>query len=273
MKAVAFDLAPAADLADAVAVLAAREGAKVMAGGCSLGPMLNLRLARPSALVDLRRISSLRRLVREDTHLGLGAGWTHAEIEDGVVPDVTLGLMRRVAHGIAYRAVRNRGTIGGSLAHADPAADWVSTLTALDAELVIVGPGGTRTARLPAFMTAAYTPALAEDEILTAVRIPILAETARWGYHKICRKTGEFAQAIGAVVVDRPRGFARIVCGAVEAPPVVLVQASAALLAGETARVQALAREETLAALAGHDATFRDLHVIAVERSLNEAGL
>lgn len=270
MKAAAFDLAPAASLNEAVGALAG-DGAKVMAGGCSLGPMLNLRLARPSTLVDLRRIGELRTLQRSDAHLLLGAAWTHAEIEDGVVPDVTAGLMPRVAHGIAYRAVRNRGTVGGSLAHADPAADWVSTLTALDARLVIQGPAGTREAALPDFFLAAYTTNLADDEIITAVRIPVLSGTARTGYHKICRKTGEFAQAIGAAVVDAERGFARVVCGAIEAPPILLLGAAKALLAGDRAGALSRAKEDVDAALKDHDAAFRALHAVAVERALDEA--
>ncbi len=270
MKPAAYDLTLATSLPDAVAALGAREGAKAVSGGCSLGPMLNLRLARPSLLVDLRRVEALRALKRSDTHLEIGAGWTHGEIEDGVVPDVTGGLMGRVAHGIAYRAVRNRGTLGGSLAHADPAADWVSTMAVLDARLVINGAGGTRLSRLGDFMIAAYTTSLAEDEILSAVQVPVLSAAARAGYHKVCRKTGEFAQAIGAVVLDREAGLARVVCGAIEAPPVVLEATSAALLKGEPVAV--LADEEVEAVLAGHPASFRAMHRAAVARALNEVG-
>lgn len=270
MKAAPFDLAAAASLTEAVGALA-RDGAKVVAGGCSLGPMLNLRLARPSALIDLRRLGELRVLERSDTHLLLGAGWTHAEIEDGVVPDISAGLMQRVAHTIAYRAVRNRGTVGGSLAHADPAADWVSTLTALDARLLIHGPAGLREEALPRFFLAAYTTSLADDEIIAAIRIPVLSGAARTGYHKICRKTGEFSQATGTVVVDAPRGFARVVCGAIEAPPLLLDGAAKALLAGDPAGALRVAAEEIEAALSKHGTAFRALHAVAVERALQEA--
>lgn len=270
MKAASFDLASASSLTEAVGALA-RDGAKVVAGGCSLGPMLNLRLARPSALVDLRRLAELRALERSDTHLLLGSGWTHAEIEDGVVPDVTAGLMPRVAHTIAYRAVRNRGTVGGSLAHADPAADWLSTLTALDARLIIQGPARLREEALPGFFLAAYTTSLADDEIITAIRLPVLSGAARTGYHKICRKTGEFSQATGAVVVDARRGFARVVCGAIEGPPLLLEGAAQALLAGDPNGALRLAVEEIEAALSDREAAFRALHVVAVERALQEA--
>ncbi|MEP9352549.1 FAD binding domain-containing protein [Xanthobacter sp. KR7-65] len=269
MKPAPFDLTLAESLPQALAALAA-EGAKPVSGGCSLGPMLNLRLARPSALVDLRRVGALRTLEGSKTHLDIGAGWTHAEIEDGVVPDVTAGLMRRVAHGIAYRAVRNRGTIGGSLAHADPAADWISTLTALDARLLIRSAAGARECAMGDFMLAAYTTSLASGEVLAAVRVPVLSAGARAGYHKICRKTGEFAQAIGAVVLDGPRGFARVVAGAVEAPPLVLAAASDALRAGDAAKAARLAAEEVDAAFAGQAESFRALHRVAVERALDE---
>ncbi|QRG05950.1 FAD binding domain-containing protein [Xanthobacter dioxanivorans] len=272
MKPAAFDLTLATSLDQALAALAG-EGAKPVSGGCSLGPMLNLRLARPAALVDLRRVGELRTLTRGTDFLEIGAGWTHAEIEDGVVPDVTAGLMRRVAHGIAYRAVRNRGTIGGSLAHADPAADWISTLSVLDARLVIRSKAGTRESAMGDFMIAAYTTTLQPDEVLAAVRVPVLSAGAKVGYHKLCRKTGEFAQAIGAVVVDGARGFARVVAGAVEAPPLVLPGASEALGAGDAAGALAKAEEEIEAALAGHPEAFRAIHKVAVARAFSDAGI
>jgi carbon-monoxide dehydrogenase medium subunit len=102
-----------------------------MAGGQSLGPMLNLRLAQPKQVIDISRLSELRQAKIEGNVLAIGACVTHAQIEDGDMPDVTLGLMPFVARGIAYRAVRNRGTIGGSIAHADPAADWLTTTMAM----------------------------------------------------------------------------------------------------------------------------------------------
>ena len=140
MKSSAFELKHARTLGEATELLAAADGdAKVLAGGQSLVPTLNLRLARPKLLVDIKRASGFRELAADDRVFSIGAGWTHAEIEDGVLEDPTRGLLRSVAHGIAYRAVRNRGTMGGSLAHADPAADWVSTLAALGATIVVQG--------------------------------------------------------------------------------------------------------------------------------------
>ena len=118
-------------------------GTRIISGGQSLGPMLNLRLARPSRLVDVTGLSGLAEIRQTDSHVEIGAAVTHARIEDGEVPDPIPGMLRHVAAGIAYRAVRNRGTIGGSLCHADPAADWVTAMTALGATLLVRdGSGG-----------------------------------------------------------------------------------------------------------------------------------
>src|SRR6185503_21358955 len=136
---------------------------------------------------------------------------THAAIEDGRVSDPTGGFLARVARGIAYRAVRTRGTIGGSLAHADPAADWLSCLAALGAQVQIAGSGGNRRMALAGFVRGALETELAERELLTAVRIPRFSREARFGFHKICRKTGEFADAIGVAVHDPARQLTRLV--------------------------------------------------------------
>ncbi|MCK9917755.1 FAD binding domain-containing protein [Microbacteriaceae bacterium K1510] len=272
MKPVAFDYHKASNVSDALAALGVPDGdAKPVAGGCSLGPMLNLRLVRPAKLIDLRAASDLRQLTLAPDRLTIGACWTHAEIEDGIVPDVTRGLMQKVAGGIAYRPVRNRGTIGGSLAHADPAADWVTTMAVLDAGIHISGKNGTRRESALSFMLGAYATTLAADELVTAIDVPVLSERARWAYHKIARKTGEFALAIGAVVHDPARDYARIVCGAVEAPPLVLPRASAALREGPAAALAA-AEAEVDTLLLAHDGVFKQQHKVAIERALAELG-
>jgi carbon-monoxide dehydrogenase medium subunit len=151
MKPAPFDYVRPATVDEAVRALTSASNAKIMAGGQTLGPMLNLRLAQPDLLVDVTRISDLAAVSEDKDALTIGATVTHAAIEDGRVPDPANGFLRRVARGIAYRAVRTRGTVGGSLAHGDPAADWLSALTALGSEVVIAGPGGTRRRpRLPA---------------------------------------------------------------------------------------------------------------------------
>jgi carbon-monoxide dehydrogenase medium subunit len=214
-------------LAEAIKLLAAGGGmAKLIAGGQSFGPMLNLRLAQPDLLVDVRGLPELLVASEDKDAVTLGACTTHAAIEDGRVPDATAGMMRFVARDIAYRAIRNRGTIGGSLAHADPAGDWVSVLMLLDATVIINGPKGERRVPASQFVTGALATALAEDEILTAVRIARFSPKARWSYYKFCRKTGEFAEAIAGFVVDPERGIARAVIGAAEGAPVLIADAT-----------------------------------------------
>ncbi len=144
MKPAPFDYMRPRDVMEAVRLLGASPGAKVLAGGQTLGPMLNLRLAQPALLVDITRIPELATVEEDAQSVTIGAAVTHAAIEDGRVPDPTGGFLVRIARGIGYRAVRTRGTIGGSLAHADPAADWLSALTALGADVVIAGPSANR---------------------------------------------------------------------------------------------------------------------------------
>ncbi|WP_028241254.1 FAD binding domain-containing protein [Stutzerimonas azotifigens] len=228
MKAAAFDYHGPATVAEAVALLRESDGmGKAVAGSQSLGPMMNLRLAQPTQLVDLRFLGELRECRDEGAAVLFGAGVTHAAIEDGKVPDPSLGLMPHVAGRIAYRAVRNRGTLGGSLAHADPAADWVNVMALLDAELILAGPDGERSVRAGEFMLGAFTTVLAEDEIIKAVRVRRLGPAARWSYYKFNRKTGEFAEAIAAFVDDPESGVRRAIVGAVDGAPYVIEDASA----------------------------------------------
>ncbi|HML83460.1 MAG TPA: FAD binding domain-containing protein [Thiomonas arsenitoxydans] len=227
MKAAAFDYARPTALGDALERLLACEGvAQCMSGSQSLGPMLNLRLVQPDLLVDLRAITALRACRVEEGAVVLGALTTHAAIEDRAVPDATRGLMPWVARGIAYRAIRNRGTLGGSLAHADPAADWVNLMAVLDAECIVAGPSGGRSVPAAAWVRGAFTTALQEHDILTAVRIPQLSAQARWSFYKVNRKPGEFAQAIAAFVDDPERGVRRAVIGALAGPPYVIDDAA-----------------------------------------------
>ena len=195
---------------------------KVMAGGQSLLPMMNLRMALAEHVIDLSGISSLRETKWVENRFFIGAGVTHAMIEDGKVEDPTRGYLRRVASGIAYRSVRNRGTIGGSLAHADPAADWPAALLALNSTVVVEGPAGKREIPLADFQVGLMETALQPGEVLTGVLVPRLSERARWAYVKFQRKVGEFAHSIGAAVVDPSLGISNLVLGAVGGKPVCL---------------------------------------------------
>lgn len=235
MKAAPFEYERPADIGEAIRMLAeAGDAANVLAGGQSLIPMLNLRLVRPALVVDVQRLEALRRIEDQGEHVFIGALVTHAAVEDGAVPGIGADILRAVAADIAYRGVRTRGTVGGSLAHADPAADWPSALTALGAEARVSGPGGSRDLPLEAFLVGAFTTALEPGEVLEGVRVPKLSKDARVAYHKFCRKTGDFADAIAAVVIDRARGYSRVTLGALPGAPAP-VPAVAEALAGSGA--------------------------------------
>jgi carbon-monoxide dehydrogenase medium subunit len=231
MKPAPFEYRRATSVDEAVQGLAAGAGmAKIIAGGQSLGPMLNLRLARPSILIDIAGIAELKRVQDVGGKLFIGAATTHAAIEDGILPASAAGLMQAVARRIAYRAVRNRGTIGGSLAHADPAADWILALTALDATVSVRSTNGKRFIPVKSLMRAPFTTVLAEDELIVGIEMDQLSPTAVWSHQKFSRKVGKFADAAAAVVLDNTRGFCRIVLGTPDAPPVVLRSLAEALL-------------------------------------------
>jgi carbon-monoxide dehydrogenase medium subunit len=260
-------------LADAIDLLADESvQAKILAGGQSLGPMLNMRLVQPELIIDITALDELKRVDRQGDHLVIGACVTHADIEDGRVPDVTNGAMRSVAAGIAYRAVRNRGTIGGSLTNADPSADWVSALAALGAEAIIRGAGDTRTMTVEAYVTGALETALQPGEMLEAIRVPALSPAARWGYYKVCRKTGEYAHAIGAVLLDRPRNVFRAVIGATERKPLVLSDARA-LCDGTYDLVDFDQNAATTMLLSAGmtDPLDRQIHAVALARAVQQA--
>lgn len=232
MKAANFELSQSTSLADTLRALAESEGGRPLAGGQSLVPMLNLRLAPTDLLVDLSRIAVLREVRDLGASISYGATVRHADFEDGRVPDCSNGLMQHVAARIAYRAVRNRGTIGGALALADPAADWLTAVLLLDARIHLASATATRMVAAADFATGPYMTALEEGELLTAVEVPRLAPEARWGYYKVMRKTGEYADSLAMVVADVGRRSARVVLGAIDGPPILLSQAAQAVLDG-----------------------------------------
>lgn len=257
MKPAPFDLLRPPTLAAAVTMLAeAGPEARVLSGGQSLGPMLNLRVVQPRVLVQINHLPSLAGIAETPDAITLGACVTHAAIAAGRTPDLGDGWLARVAGAIAYQAVRNRGTIGGSLCHADPAADWVTVLTALDASVVLQSTAGLRRMKLHDFTAGPYAAALAAGEILTAVSIPQRPAGATWRYAKACRKPGEFAHAMAALLIDGTTH--RLVIGALGTTPV--------LLTGEQASL-----DGARAALAGLDAVDRHMQLTVVRRMLQEA--
>tara|TARA_R110000868_G_scaffold4155_58_gene25769 strand:- start:16019 stop:16834 length:816 start_codon:yes stop_codon:yes gene_type:complete len=269
MKSAKFDHQRTTSLADALAALGNADGeARIMGGGQSLGPMMNLRLAQPDLLIDISRVAGLDGIDMTGSSLLIGARVTHARIEDGEVPGVTGAYLQAVASGISYRSVRNRGTIGGSVAHADPSADWPSALLALGGEVTISGQGGERRMPLDGFQIGPFATGLGYDEILTGFDLPVLSDGAKWGYYKVNRKPGEFADAIGAVVMGpEPRA----VCGATESAPFRVTAIEEKLAGGATELSVADARDM----IAAHDPGFDDydlqIHAVALSRAVGRA--
>jgi carbon-monoxide dehydrogenase medium subunit len=272
MKAARFEYVRPSDVGQALAALAKAAGsAKLLAGGQSLGPMLNLRLARPSLLVDVSRLEALARVDDIGSAWRIGACVTHSQIEDMRGRLAGGKMLCEVAAGIAYRAIRNRGTIGGSVAHADPAADWPLALAALGAVINIRSAGAARSVPLEQFVLGAFTTVLQDGEIIETIDVPKLSRAGRYGYYKFCRKTGEFAEASAAAVFDPEAGAARVYLAAVRPTPVPL----AALAPRVAQEGKAAASEEAVMraiaeAASDLDAVERRMAASATTRALQQ---
>ncbi len=221
-------------LAEAVGLLAAhRPDAKPLAGGQSLVPLLNFRLARPEMIVDLNRIEALGHVTVTDDALRIGAMARQAAVEADPAVARRWPMLPEIIGHIAHPPIRNRGTIGGSLAHNDPTAELPAAMLALDAEITATGPGGTRTVAAEAFFAGALTTALAADELLTEITVPAVAEGTGWSFHEIARRQGDFALA-AVVVLLTPDGSgcgdARIVVTGVGDGPARIRPAEAILV-------------------------------------------
>jgi carbon-monoxide dehydrogenase medium subunit len=188
------------------------EDARVLAGGQSLVPMLNLRLARPSALVDVGRVAELSGISANGA-LRIGATTRQADaLRSGLVAERAPLLTAALRH-VGHPATRSRGTVGGSIAHADPAAELPAVLLALDGEAIVVSGGGERVIRAASLFAGPFETALAEGELLRAVRLGDMPAGTRFGFAEIARRRGDFALAGAAVVVGQ--GYARVALFAV----------------------------------------------------------
>jgi aerobic carbon-monoxide dehydrogenase medium subunit len=198
-----FDYVRPSSVDEAVALLVRHgDDAKVLAGGHSLIPAMKLRLARPKVIVDIGRIRDMSYIREANGQIVVGAMTTHAEIETAALLRTRCPLLPETAASIGDVQVRNRGTIGGSLAHADPAADWPAAILALDAELEVAGPRGRRTVRAGQFFVGLLETALAADEILCEIRVPPTPSSV--AYVKTEQKASGFALAgVAAVLMDR----------------------------------------------------------------------
>ena len=201
MKSAPFRYARAGNLAEAVALLAAAPGdTKLLAGGQSLVPMLNMRLVRPAVLIDVNFVRELTGIApTADGGLRIGALTRHAELTASPAVMERAPLLAEAARHVGHAAIRNQGTLGGSLAHADPAAELPAALLALDARVHVAGPRGVREIAADAFFLGLLTTALEADEILTAIEVP--AQPPGWGFVEIARRPGDFALAGVAAVV------------------------------------------------------------------------
>ena len=234
MKPAAFDYVIADSIDMAVASLADGGGdAKIIAGGQSLVPMLNFRLIRPSVLIDINRIGDLAFIKEAGKKICVGALTRHYQIETSPVIARHLPVLASAMTHVAHLAIRNRGTIGGSLSHADPAAELPMMALLLDAELHIASVSGKRTIAARDFFVGALTVDLARDDIVTEIVLPKLPPKTGWGFEEVARRTGDFALAAAAATLTLSAGVisqARIALTGVGATPVRAAEAEALLV-------------------------------------------
>jgi carbon-monoxide dehydrogenase medium subunit len=232
-----FEYCVAESIEAAVATLAkARGEAKIIAGGQSLVPMLNFRLLRPAILVDINRIPDLASIEDAGSAIRIGALTRHHQLETSPVIAEHLAILRAAMAHVAHLAIRNRGTIGGSLSHADPAAELPMMALLLDATLGIVSRAGRREIAARDFFLGALTVALAADDLMTDIAFPKLAPGTGWGFEEVSRRHGDFAlAAIGVTltVSDGAISEARIAIAGADEKAVRAGDAEA-LLRGKT---------------------------------------
>jgi carbon-monoxide dehydrogenase medium subunit len=210
MKLPPFDYACPTTLPEAIELLASHDDAKAIAGGQSLVPMLAFRLAQPSLLVDLRKLADLRGIRISDAGVTLGAMVRWRDIEDDERLETAHPLLKAAIAHVAHYQIRNRGTVGGSIAHADPAAEMPGIAMTCDAEIAVVGKSGAHVIRAADFFQGALTTALTTDEIIVEIRLPAWPAGRRWGFQEFARRRGDFAMAAAAVFYDQDeRGKAR----------------------------------------------------------------
>ncbi|MBE9539875.1 MAG: xanthine dehydrogenase family protein subunit M [Proteobacteria bacterium] len=253
MKPAPFDYYAPETVDEAVSLLQRLEDddvdAKILAGGQSLMPMLSLRMARPEALVDLGKIKTLDYIHEENGVIRIGAMTTKSAAEDSVLLQQKQPLLHAATQHIGHRQIRNQGTVGGSFAHADPAAEYGAIAQALAMEMVVVGPDGERVIPADEFYLSFLTTDIDCSEVLTEVRAPVMSEGTGWAFQEICRRQGDLALAGVAVTLKMAAGNCTDVVIAVFG-----VNAIAARLADAEQLVNGSAPGEALFAKAGETA-------------------
>ena len=280
MKLPDFDYHSPTSLDEAIALMAT-PNARVLAGGQSLLPIMAFRLAAPSALVDLRKIKGLDKIeiTQDAIHLGPMVRWRDVERHEGLA--AALPLLTQAMEHVAHYQIRNRGTVGGSLAHADPASEWCLTAATLDATLVAHSASGRREIAARDYFEGAMATALRADEVLSSVRLPQLPEGARFAFKEFSRRSGDFAIAAALVVFELRDGLiaqARIGIGGAEDRPRRIPEAEAVLngrkpapdlfVEAGAAVAAALSPMEDISTSAAYR---RELAATLTERALEEA--
>ncbi len=283
MKPARFDYVRPRSLDEACAALhELGDDAKVLAGGQSLVPMMNFRLARPSALVDVGHVPGLDRIDVDGTGVEVGAMVRHRRLErGGDVPGPLGGLLSAAGRCVGHLPIRTRGTFGGSVAHADPASEWCVLVTLLDADVRVTSTVGTRTLPAAPFFVTVFTTTAEPTEVITGIRLPLLGDADRAGFCEFSRRAGDFAIVMAMTVLHLDDGVissARIALGGVADTPVRAPGAEAALI-GATPDHDAFAEAGAIAADAvdphedvhGSAEYRRDLVRVMVRRSLEQA--
>jgi carbon-monoxide dehydrogenase medium subunit len=279
----AFDYIAPASLDEAVSLLSQHgDDAKVLAGGQSLIPLLKLRFAAPVILVDIGRVDGLEGIRRENGHVRIGARTRHREVENATELRGTLDVLLDAAPLISDPLIRNMGTVGGSICHADPAGDWGAVMLAVGAEFVVRSSSGERVLPASGFFQGPFTTGLRADEVMTEIRVPVAKGRSGGTYLKLERKIGDFASVAAAVHVvlgeDGRVTAAGIGLCAVAAQSTKATAAEAALVGqipaddviAEVARLAAQAAEPK-ADIRGSAEYKRDVARVFVQRGLRTA--
>ncbi len=278
----AFDYAAPATLGEALALLKQRgDDAKIMAGGQSLIPLLKLRFAQPALVIDIGRLPSMAGISRQNGDLSIGALARHVDIERNADLPKLCPILVEAVHWISDPLVRNRGTVAGSVCHADPSGDWGSVMLALGASLVAQSATGERVIPADGFFQGPFTTTLRADEIVTEIRIPLPAGPAGGAYLKLERKVGDFATVAVAVHLELKGGVVAKAGIGLTAVGATNIKASAAekSLIGQKLNDEVIAEAGRLAAAAaepkddirGTAAYKKDVVRVFVQRGLKTA--
>ena len=270
-----FDYERPGTIEEALAILGEQgDDAKLLAGGHSLLPLMKLRLAQPSLLVDIGRLAELRFIREEEETIAIGALTRHADLEKSDVLKRWCRLLSAVAADIGDPQVRHRGTIGGSLSHADPASDLPAAVVALDAELTIQSAdGSTRTAPADTFFRGLFEPDLSPTEMLTEIRVPKTAEGTGWSTIKFHRRAQDWA-LVGVAAITEADGTARVALTNMADRPIRATEVEEALASGADAAAAAVRAGDGTSPpsdISGSGEYRRAIAEILVRRALEEA--